>query len=110
MESMELYPWPGNVRELENTVERLVALTESETITIADLPDSIGKQHGNRLSFSYELGESGLDFAATIGEIESQIIIRALALTNHVKARTASLLRMNRTTLVEKMKRLGIGD
>jgi len=108
MESLEMYPWPGNVRELENAVERLVALTESETITIADLPDSIGKQHGNVLSFNYELDENGLDFAATISEIESQIIIRALARTDHVKSRTASLLQMNRTTLVEKMKRLGI--
>lgn len=108
MESLEMYPWPGNVRELENAVERLVALTESETITIADLPDSIGKQHGNVLSFNYELGDSGLDFAATINEIESQIIVRALARTDHVKSRTAALLQMNRTTLVEKMKRLGI--
>ena len=110
MESLEHYPWPGNVRELENAVERLVALTESETITIDDLPDIIGKQSGNRLSFDYDFDEGGLDFAATISEIETQIITRALARTDHVKARTAALLRMNRTTLVEKMKRLGFSD
>jgi len=108
LEAMEMYDWPGNVRELENTVERLVALTESETINIADLPANIGKRHGNIISFSYELADSGLDFAATIAEIEAQIISRALARTDSVKARTAILLRMNRTTLVEKMKRLGM--
>jgi DNA-binding NtrC family response regulator len=110
MESLEMYPWPGNVRELENVVERLVALTESETITVADLPDSIGRQHANRLSFTYEFGDEGMDFTATINDIETQIISRALARTDHVKARTATLLRMNRTTLVEKMKRLGFKD
>ncbi len=108
LESLEGYPWPGNVRELENAVERLVALTESETITLAELPESIVKQNANRLSFSYDLDDTGLDFAATISEIETLIISRALARTDHVKARTAALLKMNRTTLVEKMKRLGL--
>lgn len=108
LEAMELYDWPGNVRELENAVERLVALTDGDTINITDLPDTIGRQHGNMISFNLEMSENGLDFAATMGEIETRIISRALALTDNVKARTASLLRMNRTTLVEKMKRLGM--
>jgi len=108
IEAMELYAWPGNVRELENTMERLVALTESDSITIADLPDNIRKQHGSMLNFSYELSESGLDLASVVSEVEGRIIIQALAKNGNVKAKAASLLMMNRTTLVEKMKRLGI--
>jgi len=108
IEAMELYVWPGNVRELENTIERLVALTESDSITIADLPDNIMRQHGSLLTFSYELPESGLDLASVVNEVEGKIIIHALAKSGNVKAKAASLLRMNRTTLVEKMKRLGI--
>jgi two-component system, NtrC family, response regulator AtoC len=108
IEAMELYPWPGNVRELENAVERLVALTESDSITIADLPDNIRRQHGSMLTFSYELSESGLDLASAVNEMEGKIIMQALAKNGNVKAKAASLLKMNRTTLVEKMKRLGI--
>lgn len=108
LEAMEIYDWPGNVRELENAVERLVALTEGESINIADLPDSIGRQHSSMISFSYELNESGLDLSAAVSEVEAKIISRALSKSGNVKSRAASLLKMNRTTLVEKMKRLGM--
>lgn len=108
IEAMEIYPWPGNVRELENALERLVALTESDSINITDLPESIARQHGSMLSFSYDLSENGLDLATTVSEMERKIIVHALAKTGSIKAKAASLLKMNRTTLVEKMKRLGI--
>jgi DNA-binding NtrC family response regulator len=108
IEAMELYGWPGNVRELENAVERLVALTESDSITVSDLPDNIRKQLGSMLNFSYELSENGLDLASVVSEVEGRIIVHALAKNGYVKAKAATLLKMNRTTLVEKMKRLGI--
>jgi transcriptional regulator with GAF, ATPase, and Fis domain len=108
LEALEMYDWPGNVRELENALERLVALTEGDTVTIADLPGNIGKKHGSMLSFNYEIAESGLDLAAIIEEIEIKIIGSALARSGYVKAKAASLLKMNRTTLVEKMKRFGL--
>ncbi len=38
MDVLESNPWPGNVRELENTVQRLVLMSEGETITVSDLP------------------------------------------------------------------------
>ena len=110
LEAMENYDWPGNVRELENAVERLVALAEGDSASIADLPDSIGKQHDSLVSFNYELTENGLDLAAAVSEMEKAIIIRALARTDKVKAKAAALLKMNRTTLVEKMKRLGMEE
>jgi len=108
LEAMEMYDWPGNVRELENAVERLVALAESDSASITDLPENIGKQHGSMIAFNYALTEDGLDLAATVGEIEKTIISRALARTDKVKAKAAEFLKMNRTTLVEKMKRLGL--
>lgn len=108
LEAMEMYDWPGNVRELENAVERLVALTESDSIAISDLPEMIGRQHGSMLSFNYEFSEDGLDLASAVSEVETRIIARALSRSDNVKAKAASLLKMNRTTLVEKMKRLGM--
>ncbi len=108
LEALELYEWPGNVRELENAIERLVALTETDAVHIADLPDSIGRQHGSMVSFSYEISENGMDLAAAVSEMEAKIITRALVGCDGVKSRAAALLKMNRTTLVEKMKRLGV--
>jgi len=108
LEAMELYDWPGNVRELENAVERLVALTEADVINIADLPENIGRQHGSMISFGFELNENGLDLSAAVNEVETKLISRALARSDRVKSRAAALLKMNRTTLVEKMKRLGM--
>ena len=60
------------------------------------------------ISFGFELSENGLDLSATVSEVETKIISRALARSQNVKSRAATLLKMNRTTLLEKMKRLGM--
>jgi len=41
MTAMSQYHWPGNVRELKNTIERLVVMTEGDSISIEDLPENI---------------------------------------------------------------------
>ncbi|MFM7865876.1 MAG: helix-turn-helix domain-containing protein, partial [Planctomycetaceae bacterium] len=41
LEALQAHPWPGNIRELENVIERAVVLTDSDVITIADLPDEL---------------------------------------------------------------------
>ncbi|HPX61846.1 MAG TPA: sigma-54 dependent transcriptional regulator [Deltaproteobacteria bacterium] len=110
LERLELYAWPGNVRELENLVERLVALTESDVINTEDLPSSMSATQGNQSPSRLKVTSSGIDMVNTIAAIESDLIDQALALGNGVKARAAQLLGINRTTLVEKMKRLKLGD
>ncbi|MCX6558875.1 MAG: sigma-54 dependent transcriptional regulator [Candidatus Aminicenantes bacterium] len=42
---LETYPWPGNVRELENLIERIVAVEERETVTLASLPQDVLGAH-----------------------------------------------------------------
>jgi two-component system, NtrC family, response regulator AtoC len=101
-EAMEAYSWPGNVRELENIVERIVALTESDQITRDDLPSAI------RAGDTTRNIEQGVDLPKTISDIERKMISDALAFSNGVKAKAAQMLNLNRTTLVEKMKRLGM--
>ncbi|RNC66639.1 MAG: sigma-54-dependent Fis family transcriptional regulator [Desulfuromonadales bacterium] len=102
VESLESYPWPGNVRELENAMERVVALTEEDTITLHALPPNIREESLTRVT------EKGVDLMKVIAEIERSMITDALALSDGVKARAAALLNLNRTTLVEKMRRLGM--
>ena len=102
LEALELYHWPGNVRELENIVERTVALTEGNQIILDDLPSAI------RMEATTRVVEQGVDLVKTVNEIEKKMIAEALTLTNGVKARAAAMLNLNRTTLVEKMRRLGM--
>lgn len=102
VEALEGYQWPGNVRELENAMERIVALTEGDAVTLSDLPPNIREEALTRVT------EKGVDLVRTINEIEKSMISDALALSDGVKARAAALLNLNRTTLVEKMRRLGM--
>jgi len=109
MQALEAYEWPGNVREMENVIERCIALTDSEVIDAADLPGNISglAADGVRLPVP-KVPEQGVDMPDVIGEIERAMIAQAMAMADGVKARAAALLGINRTTLVEKMKRYGI--
>lgn len=106
LEALEKYAWPGNVRELENLIERMIALTDGTVITLADLPDGIAVEKGGVNFVDFELADDGIDMVATINELERTLIAQALERGGGVKARAAALLGINRTTLVEKIKRL----
>ncbi|WP_305041200.1 sigma-54-dependent transcriptional regulator [Geoalkalibacter sp.] len=111
MAALEAYSWPGNVRELENLMERTVALTDGEVIGLRDLPASISGQEfteANHATPAPKVTEAGVDLNQIIGDIERIMIREALELGQGVKARAAALLGINRTTLVEKIKRLGM--
>lgn len=106
LEALEAYSWPGNVRELENIIERVVALTEGDVITLRDLPANVAKSY--REGANTSVTPAGIDMVKTINEIEKRMITEALELAGGVKARAALMLHINRTTLVEKMRRLGM--
>jgi DNA-binding NtrC family response regulator len=108
LDALERYRWPGNVRELENVVERLVALTEQDAIRPDDLPAEITEASGRLKGVCLELSPDGIDMPTAIEELERKMISKALQMSGGVKAKAANLLGLNRTTLVEKMKRLEI--
>jgi DNA-binding NtrC family response regulator len=108
LESLEAYTWQGNVRELENVIERIVALTEANQIALDDLPPNISGAYREPDEYSIRVPISGIDLTKTVSRIEMKMIDEALTLSNGVKAQAASLLNLNRTTLVEKMRRLGM--
>lgn len=102
------YPWPGNVRELENLVERLVILTEGEIIELADLPERF---QSLILPLKDEAGsfpDQGIHFTDAVQAFERNLILKALRQSNWVKSQAAQLLHLNRTTLLEKMKKQNI--
>jgi transcriptional regulator with PAS, ATPase and Fis domain len=98
------YDWPGNVRELENLIERLVTLGGEQEITPADLPANLSRIQAPALS-ALRVPVTGLSFRDVVEDVEEQLIREALEITHGNKNRAAQLLGLNRTTLLEKMKR-----
>ncbi len=102
---MERYDWPGNVRELENMIERLVILCESDTIDTSDLPARIQKAAPRPSVTDVQIGDEGIDLKQILEDLENRLIIEALKKAGGVKNQAAKLLGLNRTTLIEKLKK-----
>jgi sigma-54 specific flagellar transcriptional regulator A len=123
------YPWLGNVRELANLIERLAILQPSGQVELDDLPPKFRAYYPAALeeadatadfaanpaapsapvaSESVSLPPEGLDLRQYIIDLESSLIQSALEDANGVVAHAASLLKMRRTTLVEKMRKYSI--
>jgi two-component system response regulator AtoC len=99
------YPWPGNVRELENTIERAVVLAESDTITLADLPERM-REPADPVAASLSTGE--LSIKKTARFMEETLIRRALEKTGGNRTAAAKLLEISHRALLYKIKDYGI--
>jgi transcriptional regulator with GAF, ATPase, and Fis domain len=99
------YPWPGNVRELRNLIERLVVLHEGTQILPEDLPEKLRLEGGRQLRRGAAPSGEGISFNTAVSEFEKALILSALEKSNWVKNKAAQLLKIKRTTLVEKIKR-----
>jgi DNA-binding NtrC family response regulator len=100
------YPWPGNVRELENLMERLVILSEGEVVEVSDLPERLRTVLPPAATPGLaSFPDQGVHLTLAVHEFERQLILKALEKSDWVKSRAAQLLHLNRTTLIEKMKK-----
>jgi sigma-54 specific flagellar transcriptional regulator A len=127
------YAWPGNVRELSNLVERMAILFPRKEVRARDLPEKYREDiadeevRGAALLALMEgpaevqscgpaaitdpatlLPEGGLDLKDHLADIEVGLIRQALDATGGVVAHAAKLLRVQRTTLVEKLRKYGL--
>ena len=100
------YNWPGNIRELENLIERLSVLVEDDVIQASDLPEKIRGEMSREPMSAPVPFDSGIGFNEAVEQYQRDLILQALNQTNWVKAKAADLLKMNRTTLVEKIKKM----
>jgi sigma-54 specific flagellar transcriptional regulator A len=130
---LQRYHWPGNVRELSNLVERLTILHPNRVVNAADLPEkflryaepadlapvparlavetpesSADAAPLNTDAAHVRLPEDGLDLKEHLNALECALIRQALDEANGVVAHAATLLRMRRTTLVEKLRKYGL--
>jgi len=99
------YPWPGNVRELKNMMERMVVLKGNGKITAADLPVELKNAQQYEPTSTIEISDKGICLNSAVTEFEKALILQSLEKTKWVKNKAAKLLHLNRTTLVEKIKR-----
>jgi len=132
--ALATYSWPGNVRELANLVERLNILFPGQDVRAKDLPDkyrsnvdwvadaadSQAAEEAMLADIGVEersmplsspgtlLGGEGLDLKDYLRQVEENLIRQALDDSDWVVARAAKLLKLQRTTLVEKIRKFDI--
>ncbi len=113
-EALMAYDWPGNVRELGNLAERLSILFAGKMVELEQLPvqyrpiEHISATMADAETVEMPGFDGSLDLKQYLHEMEKQIIQRALLQSEGVVSQAARLLRMNRTTLIEKMRKLRI--
>lgn len=99
------YSWPGNIRELRNMLERLVILKRKGLISPQDLPENMRMQNNVLTAPNIQISDDGISLNTAVNEFEKALILQSLEKTKWVKNKAAKLLQLNRTTLVEKIKR-----
>jgi two-component system response regulator PilR (NtrC family) len=112
MEVLKKYDYPGNVRELENIIERTVALEGGATILPESLPPFVNTPAGRKLASSNEIQvtEAGVDLDKIIGQIEKELIIKAVHQANGVKKRAAKLLNITFRSMRYRVEKYNLGS
>jgi DNA-binding NtrC family response regulator len=101
------YHWPGNVRQLENVVERALAFSQGRAqVELQDLTPEVQTSPAATESSDVWFPDDGLDFESYISGVELSLIKQSLERTQGNKRQAAKLLKLKRTTLIEKLKRL----
>ena len=115
LNSLLRYPWPGNIRELRNVLRTAIALSDGETVRLEDLPkyvrDGSPKRSGvnseSPQTCASEAGHSHANYTP-LETAERELILTTLKNCRWNVTSTAQTLRLSRSTLYRKAKRLGI--
>ena len=111
-QAFEHYSWPGNVRELENACERIAQTCTCSMVRVGCMPASLLFQSGDGLHAAagrpIPTAPTRVSLDARLEEVEAHLIGWALEASHGNKSRAADLLRIKRSTLGDRIRRLGL--
>jgi len=93
------YSWPGNVRELKHALERAVLLARDGRIEPHHLPDEL-RSHAE---------SAGSSSPALLDQVVKEAVLRALERNRWNKSKAARELGIDRSSLIRKIKKYGLG-
>lgn len=111
MDVLKKYNYPGNVRELENIIERTVALEAGSSILPESLPPFVNTPSGRKMASSHEIEvtEDGLDLDKVMGQIEKEILVKAIHAAGGVKKKAAKLLSITFRSMRYRVEKYNLG-
>lgn len=111
MEILKKYDYPGNVRELENLIERTVALEGGAMILPESLPPMVNTSSGRKMASSneIEIGDDGVDLDKVMGQIEKELLVKAIHAAGGVKKRAAKLLHISFRSMRYRIEKYNLG-
>lgn len=112
MDILKKYDYPGNVRELENIIERTVALEGGAEILPESLPPFVSTPSGRKMASSHEIEvtEDGIDLDRVMGQIEKELLIKAIHTAGGVKKKGAKLLGITFRSMRYRVEKYGLGN
>ncbi|MFZ3231354.1 MAG: sigma-54 dependent transcriptional regulator [Pseudobdellovibrio sp.] len=111
MEVLKKYNYPGNVRELENMIERTVALEAGSTVLPESLPPMVNTSSGRKMASSHEIdvGEDGLDLDKVMGQIEKELLVKAIHSAGGIKKKASKLLKISFRSMRYRIEKYNLG-
>lgn len=111
MSLLKKYDYPGNVRELENIIERTVALEGGASVLPESLPPFVNTSSGRKMASSseIEITEDGIDLEKVIGQIEKELLVKAIHAASGVKKRAAKLLNITFRSMRYRVEKYNLG-
>ena len=111
MDILKKYNYPGNVRELENMIERTVALEAGSTILPESLPPMVNTSSGRKMASSneIEIGQDGLDLDKVMGQIEKELLVKAIHSAGGIKKKAAKLLHISFRSMRYRVEKYNLG-
>ena len=111
MEILKKYDYPGNVRELENLLERTVALEAGAEVLPESLPPYVNTPSGRKMASSHEIEvtEEGLDLDKVMGQIEKELLVKAIHTAGGIKKKGAKLLGITFRSMRYRVEKYGLG-
>jgi len=110
---LKSYDYPGNVRELENIIERTVALEAGASILPESLPPFVKTTSGTKQMVSsegIEITDEGVDLDKIVGQIEKELIIKAIHTAGGVKKKAAKLLNITFRSMRYRVEKYNLGS